>query len=256
MINVHQLTRLESQNARLRGQVHRVDEKIAILETRFDSLLDENQIYRQIAGLEQLEPEILKVGIGGTGINLADDLMEIDSRLARRIDSQGNALDELLRRAGLVDQSIQESYAIVSEVARRWSHLPSITPTTGYISSTYGRRMHPLFHQMHTHTGLDFSTPVGEPILAPADGKIIHSGKSQGLGLAIVIDHDFGIQTVYGHCSKVTVKYGQAVNRGDIIGYVGRSGITTGPHLHYEVHKNGRTTNPFPYLLDMFPERY
>ena len=255
VVNIHELARLEKQNARLRSQVYQVDEKIAVLGTRFDSLLDENQVYRQIAGLEQIEPEILKVGIGGTGIDLADDLMEIDSRLARRINTQGNALDELLRQAGLVDQSIREAYSIVSEVSRRWSHLPSITPTSGYISSSFGRRMHPLFHQMHTHTGLDFSTPIGEPIYAPADGKVTHSGKSQGLGLAIVIDHDFGIQTVYGHCSRVAVKYGQAVHRGEIIGYVGRSGITTGPHLHYEVHVNGRVKNPLPYLLDMFPER-
>lgn len=253
--NIHELARLEGQNSKLRRHVCQFDEEIVVLDTRFDSLLDENQIFRQIAGLDKLEPEVLKVGIGGTSIDLADDLLEIDSKLARRINSQNNAVDELLRRAGLVEQSVQDAYSIVSEVSRRWRHLPSLTPTTGYISSTYGQRMHPLFHQIHYHTGLDFSTPAGQPIIAPADGKVVHSGKSQGLGLALVIDHDFGIKTVYGHCSRLVAKFGQDVHRGDVIAYVGRSGITTGPHLHYEVHVNGLTSNPFPYLLDTFPDR-
>ncbi|MBW7996318.1 MAG: M23 family metallopeptidase [Candidatus Glassbacteria bacterium] len=253
--NIHALARLEEQNRQLRAEVVKIDWEIALLAERFDSMQDENQIYRQIAGLDELEQEVLEVGIGGVTLDFDDDLMEFDSRLARRISRQDLTVDELLRRAGLARQSIQDSYTRVSEVSRRWSHLPSITPTSGYISSTFGRRIHPLFRQMHYHTGLDFSTSSGEPIFAPADGKVVHSAKSQGLGLTIVLDHDFGIKTIYGHCSRLTVKSGQEVHRGDVIGFVGRSGITTGPHLHYEVHVNGRPKNPFPYLLDLFPER-
>lgn len=253
--NLHSLAILEQQNLRLRERVRQVDWEIVAVDARFDSLLVENQMFRRIAGLEKLEPEILEVGIGGITMDFDDDLLEFDSRLARRISRQERAVDALLRRSGLVRQSIEESYSRVSEVSRRWSHLPSITPTSGYISSTFGRRMHPLFNQVHYHTGLDFSTPAGEPIYAPADGRVVHSAKSQGLGLAVVIDHDFGIRTIYGHCSRLMVKYGQEVRRGDVIAYVGRSGITTGPHLHYEVHVDGRPANPFPYLLDLFPER-
>ena len=232
-----------------------VDRQIALLDTKFDSILNENQMFRQIAGLTKLEDEVLAVGVGGTMMHFDDDLLEIDSRLARRITYQEQSVDELLRRSGLVKVSLQDALTKVTEVSRRWSHLPMLTPTSGYISSSFGRRMHPLFHQMHYHTGLDFSTPSGEPIFAPANGKVVHSSKSHGLGLRIVLDHDFGIKTVYGHCSKLVVTAGQEVRRGDIIGYVGRSGITTGPHLHYEVHVDGHPTNPFKYLLDLFPER-
>lgn len=254
-VNIHALEKLERENESLRAQVIRNDRQIVLLGTKFDSMLDESQMFRQIAGLPQLEDEVLAVGVGGTMTRFDDDLLEFDSRLARRISDQEQDVDELLRQSGLVKISVQDALARVTEVSRRWSHLPMLTPTSGYISSTFGRRMHPLFRQMHYHTGLDFSTPSGEPIFAPANGKVVHSANSQGLGLSVVLDHDFGIKTVYGHCSKLAVKSGQEVRRGDIIGYVGRSGITTGPHLHYEVHVNGRPANPYKYLLDLFPER-
>ncbi len=254
-VNIHALEKLERENESLRAQVVRFDRQIVLLDTKFDSMLDESQMFRQIAGLPQLEDEVLAVGVGGTMTRFDDDLLEFDSRLARRISDQEQDIDELLRQSGLVKISVQDALTRVTEVSRRWSHLPMLTPTSGYISSTFGRRMHPLFRQMHYHTGLDFSTPSGEPIFAPANGKVVHSAKSQGLGLSVVLDHDFGIKTVYGHCSKLAVETGQEVRRGDIIGYVGRSGITTGPHLHYEVHVNGRPANPYKYLLDLFPER-
>ncbi len=254
-INIHELEKLEIENEELRAQLGQVDRRIARLDTKFDSILVENQMFRQIAGMSRLEDEVLAVGVGGTMMHFDDDLLEFDCRLARRINHQEQSVDELLRRSGLVKSSLHDALVRVSEVSRRWSHLPMLTPTSGYISSPFGRRMHPLFRQMHYHTGLDFSTPSGEPIYAPANGKVVRSGSSHGLGLSVVLDHEFGIRTVYGHCSRLAVESGQDVRRGDVIGYVGRSGITTGPHLHYEVHVDGHPTNPFKYLLDLFPER-
>ncbi len=254
-VNIHALENLEKENESLRAQVGRIDSRITMLDASFGAMLAESQIFRQIAGLPKLEDGVLAVGVGGTMMRFDDDLLEFDSRLARRMNSQEQAVDELLRRAGLVKISFQDALARVTEVSLRWSHLPMLTPTSGYISSTFGYRIHPLFHQRQYHTGLDFSTPTGEPIYAPADGKVVRSSRSSGLGLSVVLDHGFGISTVYGHCSRLVVESGQEVRRGDIIAYVGRSGITTGPHLHYEVHLDGRPTNPFNYLLDLFPER-
>ena len=243
----------QAQNWLLKRNVESVDRKIGKLKEHFTVLLEANQTFRHVAGLDELDPEVLQAGVGGLVPRYNEDLLEINSRLALSLYHQENEVDELLRKSSFVKQSLQDALVKVENVSEQWKHLPSITPTTGYISSGFGRRIHPIFRELQYHGGLDFSTGKGQPIKATADGKVIISDKQEGLGLCIVIDHGFGLQTVYGHCSKSVVTPGQEVKRGDLIGYVGRSGITTGPHLHYEVHENGRPINPSDYLLDLFP---
>ncbi|MFH1070505.1 MAG: M23 family metallopeptidase [Candidatus Glassbacteria bacterium] len=243
----------EAQNWLLVKNVETVDRKIGKLQDEFSHLLSANQTFRLVAGLDELDQDVLQAGVGGLAPHYSEDLLEINSDLALTLYRQEKKVDELLRQSGFVKRSLQDAMVRVEKVSEEWRHLPSITPTTGYISSGFGRRLHPIFRTMHYHSGLDFSTGKGQPIHATADGKIVVSGQQEGLGLCIVIDHGFGLQTVYGHCSKSIVRPGQEIKRGDLIGYVGRSGITTGPHLHYEVHIDGQPTNPYNYLLDLFP---
>jgi len=125
---------------------------------------------------------------------------------------------------------------------------PSIWPTSGRITSSYGYRLSPFGYGRQFHSGIDIGASRGTPIYATADGKVTFAGYQGGYGYVVFISHGYGYSTVYAHMSKIAARAGQSVQRGDVIGYVGSSGRSTGPHLHYEVRVNGSTVNPWPYM--------
>ena len=126
------------------------------------------------------------------------------------------------------------------------------------MASGYGWRIHPIYKTMKMHTGMDFSAKKGTPIYATGDGEILEAVKrANGYGNHVIIDHGYGYKTLYGHMRKYIVKKGQKVKRGEIIGYVGSTGTSTGPHLHYEVHKNGKKINPVNFFYnDLTADEY
>lgn len=128
--------------------------------------------------------------------------------------------------------------------------LPNIRPITGLISSDFGMREHPILKRILFHAGTDFSAPVGTKVLATADGTVAFSGFDKGYGKTVTINHPNGYQTVYAHLSKTVIRQGQHVNRGDVIAFSGNTGLSTGPHLHYEVHKDNIQVNPTTYFSD------
>lgn len=137
----------------------------------------------------------------------------------------------------------------------RWNHTPSIPPTAGYLSSGFGIRISPFSRGneegdslLGYHSGFDITNSEGTPIQATADGEVVESGWMDRYGNAVVISHSHRVETLYAHMSRLRVKTGQKVSRGDILGYMGRTGAATGVHLHYEVRLNGRPVNPQPYL--------
>jgi murein DD-endopeptidase MepM/ murein hydrolase activator NlpD len=132
---------------------------------------------------------------------------------------------------------------------------PSMWPTAGWLSSTFGNRTDPFTGRPDFHPGLDISANTGTPIVATADGTVKSASYSGAFGNLVVLDHGFGISTRYGHMSKFAVKAGDHVSRGEVIGYVGRTGRATGPHVHYEVWLNGRMVNPLRLLTTRRPER-
>ena len=123
-----------------------------------------------------------------------------------------------------------------------------LMPVMGRISSLFGNRRHPTSHKIRFHSGVDIVARKGTPIVSSRSGKVSFAGWRSGYGLMVVVDHGEGLQTVYGHCSKVAVKVGQTVNGGQRIAYVGSTGIATGSHLHFEVRRGGNVRNPFRYL--------
>ena len=131
------------------------------------------------------------------------------------------------------------------------SSIPSIYPVKGWVSSGYGYRISPFTGEKTRHRGMDIASAIGTPILAPADGVVIFSGRKENFGNFIMIAHGYGIVTRYGHNAHNLVQPGQKVKRGDQIGTVGTSGRTTGPHLHYEVWVNGHHTNPRKFILGL-----
>ena len=135
--------------------------------------------------------------------------------------------------------------------AERWSSTPSIWPVKGPITSKFGPRVSPFTGKKALHAGIDIGSPRGTEIRAPSAGKVVIAAYDARMGKFIRIDHGFGIETTYGHLSKMHVKYGQKVKRGDLIGLVGSTGkFSTGPHLHYQVAVNDRVVDPVQYILD------
>jgi len=127
---------------------------------------------------------------------------------------------------------------------------PSVEPTVGFeISGFSDQRMHPIYHIVLPHEGLDIVADVGAPVLSPAKGRVTRIFENGGYGLMVVVDHGRGLQTRYGHLSRAVVRVGQTVERGDKIAEVGETGVVTGPHLHYEVLLNGVPQDPKKYIL-------
>ena len=248
--NELELTNLEQENRLLTGKLNTFENEVGQLNMKIEEIIAENQAFRLIAGLEMLDEEIIEVGIGGTLPGHYGELFEMDSELAKSLFAREDQVEALLRKADLISQSLHEAKESMEASADKWAHYPSIKPTTGYISSFFGERRHPIFHMIQFHTAIDISTELGEPIMATADGEVLNSSHQVGYGLTIVIDHGYGILTKYAHCSKSEVRKGRKVTRGEVIGYVGNSGITTGPNLHYEVVANGKPQNPLNYILD------
>lgn len=158
-----------------------------------------------------------------------------------------------------------ESFEEISEQLKTKEKLilatPSIQPLSNKklikLSSGFGYRIHPIYNIYKFHYGLDFSAPIGAPIYATADGKVVYAGANSGYGLNVIINHGFGYETLYGHMIKIKVNLGQEVKRGQIIGYVGNTGLASAPHLHYEVRKNNHYQNPINYFFnDLSPSEY
>jgi murein DD-endopeptidase MepM/ murein hydrolase activator NlpD len=123
-------------------------------------------------------------------------------------------------------------------------------PTRGWLTSAFtSMRAHPILHYARPHEGIDVSAPMGTPIEAPAAGRVAQAGWQAGYGNVVLIDHGFGLQTKYAHASRLLVKTGDRVQRGQRVALVGSTGLSTGPHLHYEVHVDGRPVDPLRYVL-------
>jgi murein DD-endopeptidase MepM/ murein hydrolase activator NlpD len=174
----------------------------------------------------------------------------MDSTLSKTAFTVEYDLGALERRARLMAVSLEE--ASDSLLAHRdiLEATPSILPAAGVLSSRFSTsRLHPIFHRALPHEGVDISAPQGTPILATAKGTVTFAGWMSGLGNTVEIDHGYGYVTRYGHASKLLVRRGQEVTRGEVIARVGSTGISTSPHLHYEIHVGGVAVNPMNYVI-------
>jgi hypothetical protein len=211
--------------------------------------IDYDSNIRNIYDLSPISSNEREVGIGGP-------LEGYTSQFEGPPDPRLERLDKLGRQLMLQDAS----YTKVSKVAEMqryiWQHTPSIKPTFGHIVSGFGYRRDPIFGGIQFHRGVDIvpMTGTGTPIFAPADGIVKDAGVKTGYGFTVFIDHGYGFETRYGHCSALNVVTGQEVKRGDIIAFVGATGWATGPHLHYEVLINGTHVNPMRYILPDYVE--
>jgi murein DD-endopeptidase MepM/ murein hydrolase activator NlpD len=179
------------------------------------------------------------------GLPVSDSMGTTPASIVAPVD-----MDTLIRRANDLSASFAEVSDRLSKNVERLASTPSIMPTTGWLSSEFSRsRFHPILHKARPHEGIDLAAPYGTPVVAPAAGTVERVTQQTGYGLVLEIDHGNGVETKYAHLSRVLVHVGQRVTRGDAIAAVGNSGLSTGPHLHYEVHVNGKVVDPLTYVL-------
>ena len=147
-------------------------------------------------------------------------------------------------------ESLDELVGQLEEKRNQLASMPSVWPTRGWLTSRYGARVSPFTGRKHMHSGIDIAAQAGKPIVAPARARVVFTGRKGPLGNSVVLDHGFGVRTYYGHTSKIHVKTGEQVERGQLIADVGSTGRSTGPHLHYTVEVNGKSRDPLDYILD------
>lgn len=247
-LNLARADRLELENARLADELNLLHGRMTTLTDTMMSLEVRDAQLRLLANVDPIDPQVHAVGIGGPV--LAARLEPPSSELVGRAALVRVDLNALIRRANLLSVSFKEAGDSLALHRERLAATPSIMPTSGWLTSAFSRmRTHPILHVARAHEGLDVTAPMGTPIEAPAKGTIVEAGWEAGYGNTVTIDHGFGIVTKFAHASRILVKKGARVNRGDRIALVGNTGLSTGPHLHYEVHVNGRPVNPRRYIL-------
>jgi murein DD-endopeptidase MepM/ murein hydrolase activator NlpD len=239
--------KLQQENQALARELGELNGRLATLADTLTRISQRDARIRVLANLDPIDPQVRAAGIGGPSADLG--LLGV-SGMARRSAEIRIDLGALIRRANLLASSFREAADSLAFHSARLAATPSIMPTQGWLSSAFSSmRAHPILHTARPHEGIDVSAPMGSPIEAPAAGMVTDAGWEAGYGNKIVINHGFGIVTKFAHASKLLVRSGQRVSRGQRIALVGNSGLATGPHLHYEVHVNGRPVNPLKYVL-------
>ncbi|MBI5180652.1 MAG: M23 family metallopeptidase [Nitrospirae bacterium] len=191
------------------------------------------------------------LGMGGQKEADLSNLASLDEKMHE--EALGKMHDEMTRlKSDVLKQelSFQELSDFMKEKSSMWASTPSIWPVKGWLTSGFGNRVSPFTGSWQMHKGIDIAARSDTPIIAPASGIVVKEGFEAGLGKTIKIDHGYGYVTTYGHLSKTKVTAGQRIKRSQVIGYVGNTGYSTGPHLHYEVHVNNIPVNPLKHILD------
>lgn len=244
---------LKSQNASLTSKIKQLESQFSQLEHEVDALhQQDNNFYRSLLNNEKIDEGYWNGGIGGS----AGFDRSAQPKVLRDAE---NRLDRLKNKVDIQNKSYGVLFSLLSENEDELRHTPAIKPVPGRIISGFGMRMHPIQGFRKMHTGLDMEASTGTPVHATGDGTVKLAGTSSGgYGRQVEINHgDFGYVTKYAHLSKITVKKGAKVKRGDVIGYSGNTGLSKGPHLHYEIIKKARKIDPIDYFYgDQTPEDY
>lgn len=250
---------LERENRLLAAEVDEMRGQMSVLSESLQDLSLKDEKFRAIAGLTALDAEVRKAGIGGPGTKTLEsaELYRTNPEVGEKVFAASYDVSSLLRRANLLGSSMEEALTTLGENTERLEATPSIAPSDGHLSSLFSRgRRHPVLRITRPHEGIDIAAPVGEPILAPAAGSVRFAGrKAGGYGKVVEIDHGFGYITRFAHASKILVKTGQKVKRGQTIAEVGATGLVSGPHLHYEVEVDGKAVDPLDFIIqDEIPD--
>lgn len=235
----HELNRLQKENGELQLANEQFSKSVEDLQTELRSVEERTRKLAIVAGINPQEMQS-PGGVGGISSDTP-----IGNPYQDEIDRMSFRSRRLNTELGVFERHLMER-------DRFWSSTPSIAPVRGLLTDGFGGRSDPFTGRPSDHGGVDISTSHGRPVIAPADGVVAKAEWASGYGRVIYLSHGYGYSSRYGHLSKISVEPGEKVKRGEIIGYVGSTGRSTGPHLHYEVRVNGRPVNPLEYVLDAF----
>ncbi len=247
---VGNLAHLERENRNLAIRIQDLHQRTERYQKQMKGLTHREKEARIIAGLPDIHPDIRKLGIGGDGQPFISE-MDTDSlmTLTYRIDTD---LNQLLREVQLEQASLTSIKEKVEQDKKYWHHMPTVRPVDGRTTSNFGVRNDPITGLRRMHSGVDIAARRGENVRATAAGMVVYTGLGRNYGRFVDIDHQNGYITRYGHLSQITIQENTQVKRGDIIGLVGDTGRATGYHLHYEIRRNNRATDPSSHF---FPEK-
>ena len=249
---------LRIENSRLQAQYdvlsHRLDEALTVMK---DLQQRDDNLYRVMLQADPIADPVRRASYGGT--NRYEELMDLAN--ADLVVNTTQKMDMLDRQLYIQSQSFDEVVKLCKENDEKLKCIPAIQPVANkdlkYTASGYGLRIDPIYNTTKFHEGMDFSANIGTPVYATGNGVVTKAGWQSGYGKIIKIDHGYGYETWYAHLNDMDVRVGQKVVRGQVIGEVGNTGKSTGPHLHYEVHVKGRVVNPVNYyFMDLSAEDY
>tara|TARA_R110001592_G_scaffold6720_7_gene36145 strand:+ start:1065 stop:2036 length:972 start_codon:yes stop_codon:yes gene_type:complete len=250
---------LKQENAQMEAQYSLLNKKLDQITSVLEDVQHrDDNIYRVIFEAEPIPSEIRTAGFGG--VNRYKQLEGFSN--SELIIETTKKLDQLSKQLYIQSKSFDEVYTMAKKKEDMLAAIPAIQPVQNEdltrMASGYGYRMHPILKYRKFHAGMDFTAPRGTPIFATGKGTVIQAdSRASGYGNHVRIDHGFGYVTLYAHMTKMAVEEGDKVNRGDIIGYVGNTGLSAGPHCHYEVRKNNEPVNPVNfYFNDLTAEEY
>jgi len=247
---IPRLAKLEEENNQQKLQLVALTHKIDQISGKLIELKKFDQKLKTMVNLETSEDNSQFLGVGGSDPSLLNPDYTLEKAHQKLIRLMHKSLDNLDTEISIQANEKEELYKFLENQKTMLASTPSIWPTRGWVSSRFGYRISPFTNQKEFHKGIDISTRMNTPIIAPADGVISSTGKDHGMGKMLTINHSYGVKTRYGHLAKILVKKGQYVKRGQKIALVGNTGRTTGPHLHYEVYLNGLPVNPFRYIIN------
>jgi murein DD-endopeptidase MepM/ murein hydrolase activator NlpD len=249
-LGYNQLSLLETENRILKEQLMLISSKMENLQASIDGIAVTGNDLRLITDLEPIDEDTRNAGVGGS--QDLPELSYIGIEANEILRHSSTLIDQLSREVELQKQSYDAINRKYLENKEYFTRIPSIKPVRGaYSIRGFGMRVHPVLGIRRMHEGIDIITDVGTNIYSAADGVVRYAGRTRGgYGTVVEISHGYGFSTLYAHVSKALVRPGQTIRRGDLIAKSGRTGLVSGPHLHYEVRHSGRKMNPVDYFFD------
>ncbi|MBF0104634.1 MAG: M23 family metallopeptidase [Deltaproteobacteria bacterium] len=237
--------------------------KLSRLEKLY-SVMDDSIAH--LSELMDIDPQSLKFGMGpiddidfswtsdteeGFTIPNADEVIDdwLNENGELTVNKFKGKISDIKENTGMLNKKLEEIFAQNKDKINYVTATPSLLPTEGWITSEFGIRKHPIGRRFKMHEGIDVASPVGTPIKSPAGGRVLFASRRGGYGNTIIIQHGYGIATIYAHLHDMSVKQGETIKRGDTIGSVGNTGYTTGAHLHYEVRIDGMPSDPLAFIV-------
>ena len=249
---------LRRENRQLKTQYNVLDKRLDVMQSVLTNIEQrDNNMYRVIYQAEPIDESVRTAPYGGSN-RYADLMGTSNSKLLIDITKK---VDKISKQLYIQSKSFDELVTLAKQNEDKLQSIPAIQPVLNkdlkQTASGYGMRIDPIYKTPKFHAGMDFSALVGSDVFATGNGVIILAGWKQGYGNTVMIRHGYGYETVYAHLSKIKVRNGNKVTRGEIIGEIGNTGKSTGPHLHYEVHYKNKAVDPRNYyFMDLSPEEY